>query len=329
MSVLVCGGAGYIGSHCVYELIERGENVVVVDNLQTGHKQAIHPEARFYQGDIRDFEFLDKVFKENEIDAVIHFAANSLVGESMQLPLKYYNNNVYGTQVLLEAMVANNVKRIVFSSTAAVYGEPECVPILENDRTKPTNTYGETKLAMEKMMKWADVAYGIKYIALRYFNVAGANENGLIGEDHNPETHLIPLILQVPLGKREKIMVFGDDYQTKDGTCIRDYIHVIDLIDAHILAMNKLRKGYDSDVFNLGNGSGFSVKEMIEAAKKVTGCDIPVEITGRRSGDPAVLVASSKKARKILGWTPKFTNIEEVIRSAWNFHSTHKDGFEE
>lgn len=329
MSVLVCGGAGYIGSHCVYELIERGENVVVVDNLQTGHKQAIHPEARFYQGDIRDFEFLDKVFKENEIDAVIHFAANSLVGESMQIPLKYYNNNVYGTQVLLEAMVANDVKRIVFSSTAAVYGEPECVPILENDRTKPTNTYGETKLAMEKMMKWADVAYGIKYIALRYFNVAGANKNGLIGEDHNPETHLIPLILQIPLGKREKIMVFGDDYQTKDGTCIRDYIHVIDLIDAHILAMNKLRKGYDSDVFNLGNGSGFSVKEMIEAAKKVTGCDIPVEITGRRSGDPAVLVASSKKARKILGWTPKFTNIEEVIRSAWNFHSTHKDGFKE
>lgn len=324
MSVLVCGGAGYIGSHCVYELIERGESVVVVDNLQTGHKQAVHPEARFYQGDIRDFEFLDKVFKENQIDTVIHFAANSLVGESMQLPLKYYNNNVYGTQILLEAMVANDVKRIVFSSTAAVYGEPECVPILEKDRTKPTNTYGETKLAMEKMMKWADAAYGIKYIALRYFNVAGAHKNGLIGENHNPETHLIPLILQVPLGKREKIMVYGDDYQTKDGTCIRDYIHVIDLIDAHILAMNKLREGYDSDVFNLGNGSGFSVKEMIEAAKKVTGYEIPVEIAGRRSGDPAVLVAASKKARKVLGWTPKFTNIEEVIRSAWNFHSTHE-----
>jgi UDP-glucose-4-epimerase len=329
MSVLVCGGAGYIGSHCVYELIEKGESVVVVDNLQTGYKQAIHPDAKFYQGDIRDFEFLDKVFKENQIDAVIHFAANSLVGESMQLPLKYYNNNVYGTQVLLEAMVANNVKRIVFSSTAAVYGEPECVPILENDRTKPTNAYGETKLAMEKMMKWADAAYGVKYIALRYFNVAGANENGLIGEAHNPETHLIPLILQVPLGKREKIMVYGDDYQTKDGTCVRDYIHVIDLINAHILAMNKLREGYDSDVFNLGNGSGFTVKEMIEAAKKVTGFEIPVEITPRRSGDPAVLVASSKKARKILGWEPKFTNVEEVIRSAWNFHTTHKNGFEE
>lgn len=327
MSVLVCGGAGYIGSHCVYELIEKGESVVVVDNLQTGYKQAIHPNAKFYEGDIRDFQFLDKVFKENEIDAVIHFAANSLVGESMQLPLKYYNNNVYGTQILLEAMVANNVKRIVFSSTAAVYGEPECVPILENDRTKPTNAYGETKLAMEKMMKWADIAYGVKYIALRYFNVAGANENGLIGEAHNPETHIVPLILQVPLGKREKIMIYGDDYQTKDGTCVRDYIHVIDLIDAHILAMNKLREGYDSDVFNLGNGSGFTVKEMIEAAKKVTGYEIPVEIAARRSGDPAVLVASSKKARKVLGWSPKFTNVEEVIRSAWNFHSTHKNGF--
>lgn len=327
MSVLVCGGAGYIGSHCVYELIQRGEEVVVVDNLQTGYKQAVHQEAKFYEGDIRDLEFLNKVFKENQIDTVIHFAANSLVGESMQLPLKYYNNNVYGTQVLLEAMVENNVKRIVFSSTAAVYGEPECVPILENDRTKPTNTYGETKLAMEKMMKWTDAAYGVKYIALRYFNVAGANENGLIGESHNPETHLIPLILQVPLGKREKIMVYGDDYQTKDGTCIRDYIHVIDLIDAHILAMNKLRAGYDSDVFNLGNGSGFTVKEMIDAARKVTGHEIPVEITARRSGDPAVLIASSKKARKVLGWIPKFTNVEEVIRSAWKFHSTHKDGF--
>lgn len=329
MSVLVCGGAGYIGSHCVYELIERGEKVVVVDNLQTGHKQAIHPDAKFYQGDIRDFQFLDKVFKENEIDAVIHFAANSLVGESMQIPLKYYNNNVYGTQVLLEAMVENDVKKIVFSSTAAVYGEPECVPILEKDRTKPTNAYGETKLTMEKMMKWADAAHGVKYIALRYFNVAGAHQNGLIGEDHNPETHLIPLILQVTLGKREKIMIFGDDYRTKDGTCVRDYIHVIDLIDAHILAMNKLKEGYDSDVFNLGNGSGFSVKEMIEAAKKVTGYEIPVETIARRAGDPAVLIASSKKARKILGWEPKFTDVEEIVRSAWNFHNTHKDGFEQ
>lgn len=329
MSVLVCGGAGYIGSHCVYELISRGEEVVLVDNLQTGHKKAIHPEAKFYEGDIRDFDFLNNVFKENQIDAVIHFAANSLVGESMQLPLKYYSNNVHGTQILLEAMVANDVKKIVFSSTAAVYGEPESIPILETDRTNPTNTYGETKLTMEKMMKWADTAYGIKYISLRYFNVAGAHENGLIGEDHNPETHIIPLILQVPLGKREKIMVYGDNYLTKDGTCIRDYIHVMDLIDAHVLALEKLREGYNSDIFNLGSGSGFTVKEMIDAARKVTGHEIPADIEERRAGDPAVLIASSEKARKILGWVPKFTNVEEVIKSAWNFHSTHKNGFEE
>ncbi|MBC2580756.1 UDP-glucose 4-epimerase GalE [Clostridium sp. DJ247] len=329
MSILVCGGAGYIGSHCVYELIERGEEVVVVDNLQTGYKQAIHPKAKFYKGDIKDLEFLNKVFEDNKIDAVIHFAANSLVGESMQLPLKYYSNNVHGTQILLEAMVKNDVKKIVFSSTAAVYGEPESVPIVETDRTEPTNTYGETKLAMEKMMKWADSAHGVKYISLRYFNVAGAHENGLIGESHNPETHLIPLILQVPLGKREKIMVYGDDYATKDGTCIRDYIHVRDLINAHILALGKLRQGYSSDIFNLGNGSGFTVKEMIDAARMVTGHEIPAETTARRAGDPAVLVASSEKARKILGWEPKFTNVEEVIRSAWNFHSTHKNGFEE
>lgn len=329
MSVLVCGGAGYIGSHCVYELIDIGEEVVLVDNLQTGHKEAIHPKAKFYEGDIRDFDFLNNVFKENQIDSVIHFAANSLVGESMQLPLKYYSNNVHGTQILLEAMVANDVKKIVFSSTAAVYGEPESIPILETDRTNPTNTYGETKLAMEKMMKWADTAYGIKYISLRYFNVAGAHENGLIGEAHNPETHLIPLILQVPLGKREKIMVYGDDYPTKDGTCARDYIHVRDLINAHLLALGKLREGYNSDVFNLGSGSGFTVKEMIDAARKVTGHEIPAEIVERRAGDPAVLVASSEKARKILGWVPKFTDVEEVIKSAWNFHSTHENGFEE
>ncbi len=329
MSILVCGGAGYIGSHCVYSLIGKGEDVIVVDNLQTGHKSAIHPKAKFYQGDIRDFDFLDKVFKENNIEAVIHFAANSLVGESMNLPLKYYNNNVYGTQILLQAMVENKVDKIVFSSTAAVYGEPESLPILETDKTEPTNTYGETKLAMEKMMKWSDKAYGLKYIALRYFNVAGAHENGLIGEDHNPETHLIPLILQVPLGKREKIMIFGEDYVTKDGTCVRDYIHVMDLINAHILALNKLRAGYHSDVFNLGNGNGFTVKEMIEAARKVTGHAIPAEIVERRAGDPAVLVASSEKAKKVLGWKAEYTDVEHIIASAWNFHSKHKNGYEE
>ena len=328
MSILVCGGAGYIGSHCVYDLIERGEDVIVVDNLETGHKEAIHPKAKFYNIDIRNFEELNKVFKENNIEGVIHFAANSLVGESMIEPLKYYNNNVHGTEVLLKTMVENKVDKIVFSSTAAVYGEPDIVPIKETDKTEPTNTYGETKLAMEKMMKWVNKAYGLRYISLRYFNVAGAHENGVIGESHSPETHLIPLILQVPLNKREKIMIFGDDYETKDGTCIRDYIHVKDLINAHVLAFNKLRDGYECDVFNLGNGSGFTVKEMIDAARRVTGHKIPSEVALRRAGDPAVLVASSEKAKTILGWTPKYNNVEEIIGSAWNFHKNHINGFE-
>jgi len=329
MSILVCGGAGYIGSHCVYELIEAGEEVIVVDNIQTGHIAAIHSKAKFYQGDIRDFDFMDSVFKENNVEGVIHFAANSLVGESMENPLKYYNNNVHGTEVLLTAMVSNDVKKIVFSSTAAVYGEPDRVPIEETDKTEPTNTYGETKLAMEKMMKWSDEAYGLKYIALRYFNVAGASVNGLIGEDHSPETHLIPLVLQVPLGKREAISIFGEDYDTKDGTCIRDYIYIKDLINAHILALNKLRDGYHSDVFNLGNGFGFSVKEIIEAAKTVTGKDIKAEICKRRAGDPAVLIASSVKAKEILGWEPKVKDIETVIGSAWNFHKNNINGFDD
>ena len=325
--ILVCGGAGYIGSHTVFELINRGEEVVIVDNLQTGHIEAVHPKAKFYQGDIRDGAFLDKVFTENKIDAVIHFAANSLVGESMVDPLKYYDNNVYGTQILLQAMNRNDVKKIVFSSTAATYGEPENIPILETDKTCPTNTYGETKLAMEKMMKWADLAHGIKHIALRYFNVAGAYVTGEIGEDHSPETHLIPLILQVPLGKREHITIFGDDYATEDGTCIRDYIHVSDLADAHILAVHKLLAGSDSNVYNLGNGEGFSVKQMIDAAREVTGHPIKAVIEGRRAGDPAKLVASSEKAMRELNWKPKHTNVKDVIRSAWNFHQNNPNGF--
>jgi UDP-glucose 4-epimerase len=329
MAVLVCGGAGYIGSHCVYGLIERGEEVVVVDNLQTGHREAVHKEAKFYKGDIRDRAFLDRVFDENKIDAVIHFAANSLVGVSMKEPLAYYDNNVHGTQVLLEAMSKHQVNRIVFSSSAATYGEPESIPILETDRTLPTNPYGETKLAMEKMMKWADNAHDIKYIALRYFNVAGAHENGIIGEDHDPETHLIPLILQVPLGKRESIAIFGEDYDTPDGTCLRDYIHVMDLVDAHILALESLRKGAESNVYNLGNGEGFSVKEMVEASRRVTGLPIPVVICPRRAGDPSTLVASSKKAREKLGWKPRFNKIDDIIATAWNWHKNNPDGFKE
>lgn len=329
MSILVCGGAGYIGSHTVHELIKKNKEVVIVDNLQTGHIQAVNKNAKFYKGDIRDSEFLDKVFSENKIESVIHFAANSLVGESMTKPLLYFNNNVYGMQVLLESMVKHNIKNIVFSSTAAVYGEPKRVPILENDETHPTNPYGETKLTMEKMMKWCDEAYGIKYVALRYFNVAGALEDGSIGEDHSPETHLIPLILQVPLKKREFITVFGEDYATPDGTCIRDYIHVIDLADAHIRAVEYLEKGNNSNVFNLGNGVGFSVKEMITAAKEATNEEIKVVLGERRAGDPAQLIASSDKARSILGWAPKYTNVKDIIITAWGWHKTHPNGFED
>lgn len=325
--ILVCGGAGYIGSHAVRQLIDKNEKVVIVDNLETGHEDAIHPQAKFYKVDIRNEEELDKVFSENKIDEVIHFAANSLVGESMTNPLKYYNNNVHGTEVLLRVMIKHNVKKIVFSSTAATYGEPKNIPILESDLTNPTNAYGETKLAMEKMMKWADISHGVKYISLRYFNVAGAHESGEIGEDHNPETHLIPLILQVPLGKREYISIFGDDYDTHDGTCIRDYIHVTDLVDAHILAVHKLREGSNSNIYNLGSGNGFTVKEMIKAAREVTGHPIPAKVCERRAGDPAKLVADSKKARTELGWKPKFENVEAMISSAWKWHQNHPNGF--
>lgn len=326
--ILVCGGAGYIGSHAVRQLIDKGEEVIIVDNLETGHEDAIHPKAKFYNVDIRNEEELDKVFEENKIDEVIHFAANSLVGESMTNPLKYYNNNVHGTEILLKVMIKHDVKKIVFSSTAATYGEPKSIPILETDPTCPTNAYGETKLAMEKMMKWADVAHGVKFISLRYFNVAGAHASGEIGEDHNPETHLIPLILQVPLGKREFISIFGDDYDTHDGTCIRDYIHVIDLADAHILAVEKLRAGSSSNIYNLGSGNGFTVKEMIEAARKVTGHAIPAKVCERRAGDPSKLVAASAKARKELGWEPQFENVEAMISSAWKWHQEHPMGFE-
>ncbi|MED4878213.1 UDP-glucose 4-epimerase GalE [Anoxybacillus geothermalis] len=324
--ILVCGGAGYIGSHAVYRLLEKGERVVVVDNLQTGHREAVHPDAVFCQGDIRDREFLRTVFRQHDIEAVIHFAANSLVGESMEEPLKYYDNNVYGTQVLLEVMREFGVKQIVFSSTAAVYGEPKQIPIVETDPTEPTNAYGETKLAMEKMMKWADRAYGIRSISLRYFNVAGAYGT-TIGEDHNPETHLIPLILKVPLGQREEIYIFGDDYDTPDGTCIRDYIHVLDLVDAHWLALEKLRSGADSDVYNLGNGNGFSVKEVIEAARQVTGHPIPARVVARRPGDPARLVASSEKAKRELGWEPKYPSITDIVASAWEWHQARPNGY--
>jgi len=327
MAILVLGGAGYIGSHTVKALCDGNSDVVVADNLITGHEEAVDKKARFYKGDIRDIEFLNNLFNKEKIDAVIHFAAYSLVGESVTNPLKYYDNNLCGTKVLLESMVKNGVDKIVFSSTAATYGEPERVPIMESDRTEPTNPYGETKLSMEKMFKWTGNAHGLKFVSLRYFNACGADESGKIGEDHNPESHLIPIILQVPNGKREFVSIFGYDYPTPDGTCIRDYIHVTDLAQAHILAVKYLMAGGESDIFNLGNGVGFSVKEVIETARIVTGHPIPAKETPRRAGDPAQLIASSSKAKEVLGWKPEHDSLEEIISSAWNWHRKHPNGF--
>ena len=328
MAILVCGGAGYIGSHMVAELLENGEEVVVLDNLEKGHTEALLG-GKLYVGDLRDRTILDKVFTENKIDAVIDFAAYSLVGESMTEPLKYFNNNVGGTISLLEAMKDYNVKYIVFSSTAATYGEPEVVPIDEDSKTIPTNAYGESKLLVEKILRWCDSAYGIKYTTLRYFNAAGAHVSGKIGEDHSPESHLIPIILDVALGNRDKIMMYGDDYDTEDGTCVRDYIHVSDLASAHSLALKRLMKGGESRIYNLGNGTGFSVKEVVEIARKVTGHSIPAEVAPRRAGDPAILIASSKKAVEELGWKPKYNTVETVIETAWNWHKNHPNGYSE
>lgn len=329
MRILVAGGAGYIGSHVVKALCNRGDSVVVADNLVTGHRQAVDRRAKFYQGDIRDHGFLSALFQAEPVDGVIHFAAYSLVGESVTAPLKYYENNVGGTRVLLEEMIRAGVKKIVFSSSAAVYGQPEQVPIEETAPTCPTNPYGETKRVMEQMFRWAEQAYGVGFVSLRYFNACGAEEGGAIGEDHRPESHLIPLVLQVPLGKRAKVSIFGTDYPTKDGTCVRDYIHVTDLAQAHLLAMDYLAQGGKSDIFNLGNGVGFSVREVIETARRVTGHPIDEEESGRRAGDPAVLVASSQKARAVLGWTPCHTALDDIIASAWAWHQAHPNGFEE
>lgn len=328
MAILVCGGAGYIGSHTVSELVDKGEDVIVVDNLQTGHGQAVVDGVRLYVGDLRDEAFLEDVFTNHKIEAVVHFAADSLVGISVENPLTYYDNNVYGALCLLRTMVKHDVKKIVFSSTAATYGEAKNFPILEDDPTEPTNPYGETKLAIEKMLRWTEQAYGMKYVVLRYFNVAGAHIDGKLGEDHSPETHLIPIILQVALGKREKISIFGDDYDTHDGTCVRDYIHVTDLADAHILAIEKLRRDNKSGTYNLGNGNGFTVREVIDTARNVTGHLIPEELAPRRAGDPAKLVASSTKAIKELGWQPRYTSLEKMIETAWNWFKMHPNGYD-
>lgn len=325
MNILVTGGAGYIGSHAVRALREKGHDVVVVDNLVKGHRAAVG-DAKLYVGNIGDEAFMDSVFAENKIDGVMHFAAFSLVGESMVQPYEYYNNNVTESMHLFNSMVRNGVKNIVFSSTAATFGEPEQIPISETTPQNPINTYGETKLAMEKMLKWFGVAYGLNSVCLRYFNVAGAHPSGEIGEDHSPETHLIPIVLQVANGKREKLSVFGGDYPTKDGSCIRDYIHVTDLADAHILAMEYMIKNNCSDAFNLGSGGGYSNFEILETAKRVTGRDIPSSVEPRRAGDPPVLIAASEKAEKVLGWKRNY-GIEDIIATAWKWHEGHPDGY--
>ncbi len=327
MAILVVGGAGYIGSHMVLELVRKNEEVIVIDSLITGHKAAVNDKAELFVGDIKDKNFLREVFANNDIQSVIDFAAFSLVGESVTEPLKYFENNIYGTICLLEVMKEFGVKEIVFSSTAATFGEPEENPIKEDTLKNPTNPYGESKLAVEKILKWADNAYDIKYGVLRYFNVAGADISGEIGEAHTTETHLIPLVLKTAQGIREKISIFGEDYDTKDGTCVRDYIHVTDLVDAHWLALQNIRKTNKSCTYNLGNGNGFTVKEIIETCKKVTGIDFKVEVGPRRAGDPSTLIASSEKIINELGWKPKFNELDKIIETAWVWHQNNPDGY--
>lgn len=327
VSILILGGAGYIGSHVVQAMNDRYQ-VIVVDNLVKGHKPAVSG-AKLIIEDIRNKEAMKTILVEYGVEAVIHFAADSQVGESMQEPAKYYNNNVYGTLSLLEAMLDSGVKKIVFSSTAAVYGEPDSWPIPEDQVTCPTSVYGRTKLVIEHMLNDFSQAYGLQYVALRYFNAAGASLDGSIGEDHNPETHLIPLILATALGKRQAIDVYGTDYPTPDGTCIRDYIHVCDLADAHILALKHLLDGGRSAIYNLGSQTGFSVREVINKVKEVAGVAFPVNEVPRRSGDPAVLVASSEKICRELGWKPKCSDLGTIIKTAWDWHRNNPDGFRE
>ncbi len=326
-AVLVTGGAGYIGSHVVEALRQQGYCPVVYDNLSTGHAAAVPEDVQLIEGDIRDTAFLRHILEEYDIEGVMHFAASSLVGESMEEPAKYYHNNVVGSFCLLEAMRAQGVERLVFSSTAAVYGQPEALPIKEDSPTVPTNVYGRTKLTIEGMLADYAAAYGLNYVALRYFNAAGASPGGAIGEDHRPESHLIPLILKTALGLRQNIQVYGDDYPTPDGTCIRDYIHVCDLAEAHVLALKHLLQGGGSRIYNLGSQQGFSVGEVIKEAKAVTEIDFPVIIGSRRPGDPAGLVASSEKIKGELGWRPSHSRLTDIIASAWRWHKAHPHGF--
>ncbi|MDF9867825.1 UDP-glucose 4-epimerase [Bacilli bacterium PM5-3] len=324
MNVLIIGGAGYIGSHQVKIMLEANHNVIVYDNLSTGHQDKVDKKAVFVKGDIRDYDLLKKTIIKYKIDAIMHFAALSIVSDSMNRALEYYDNNVYGFQVLLNVMRDTNVKNIIFSSTAAVYGKQDKMPIDEKAMTIPSNPYGETKLTMEKMIKWAALSNDFRYVILRYFNVAGASLDGSVGELHNPETHLIPIVLEVALNKREKLFVNGNDYNTKDGTCIRDYIHVLDLCQAHKLALDYLVSGNKSDTFNLGYGYGYSVIEIIESARKVCQHELLYEIAPRRQGDPDVLIASCDKVKDVLKWQPKYNDINIIIESAYNFIEKNK-----
>jgi UDP-glucose 4-epimerase len=326
--ILVVGGAGYIGSHMVKDLLDSGHNVITLDDLSTGHRDLL-PGGTFVEGDLGDKDILNRLFSTHNISAVMHFAAFSLVGESVENPLKYYRNNLAATTVLLTEMVRHRVNRFIFSSTAAVYGEPLEIPITENHHSNPTNPYGATKIAVERMLHDCDSSYGLKYISLRYFNASGADESGTIGERHTQETHLIPLILKVATGERENVRILGTDYPTPDGTCIRDYIHVSDLTRAHLLALQELLSGGESAVYNLGNNQGYSVREVVELAKKVTGKNIPVVEADRRPGDPAILIASSEKIKASLGWKPKFENLETIIKTAWVWHQNEASNIAE
>ena len=325
MKILVTGGAGYIGSVAVEQLIKAGESVVVFDNLYQGHRGAVHPDAVFVEGDLADRAAVDAAFKAHKPDAVMHFASHTLVGESMQKPFLYLEDNITNALNLLHCTLEHGVRRFILSSTANLFDDPERMPIDEKERIVPGSPYGESKFMIERLLHWFDQIYGLRYAALRYFNAAGASETR--GDDHDPEYHLIPIVLEVAQGKREKVIIFGDDYPTPDGSCVRDYIHVIDLAQAHILALHALDEG--SRVYNLGNGKGFSVKEVIETARDVTGHPIPADVGARRAGDPATLVASSDKIRQELGWQPQYSNLRDIIESAWAWHQAHPNGYDD